>query len=80
MPPPDETHQGVEIVDILVVVGGWQWEEAVVGIWKRTRVKSILGQVGMVLHGYSLLFSIIRMPVPFFLCVLLKMFNKSLRE
>ena len=22
MPPPDETHQGVEIVDILVVVGG----------------------------------------------------------
>ena len=34
MPPPDETHRGVEIVvDILVVVrGGWQSKEAVVGI------------------------------------------------
>ena len=30
---------------------------------------------------YSLLFSIIRIPIPFFSCVLLlKMFNKSLRE
>ena len=33
MPAPDETHPGVEIVvDILVVVGGWQSKEAVVGI------------------------------------------------
>ena len=53
----------------------------------RPWVKSALGQVGLVISAwsftevlYSLLYSIIRMPVPFFLCVLLKMFNKSLRE
>ena len=40
------------------------------------------GYLGLVL--YSLLFSIkgmpVRLPVPFFLCVVLKMFNKSLKE